>query len=319
MAMKLLIKILAVTLVAIPINCFAIDWIPIAWHEINTDHKDSKRGPILVEAKISNIAKSYYFQLDTGASETFLYSYSAFSDPELIKYFLTRPAIPLIKNLHGIYDIGFQLEGTIAKNVISTRPSMVLKHMGKKLSSIIGIAGLTAFSEPLLTIDFIKNRFAISSNLQEVEATTALPIFYKPYDLIDGVPVISLNIGKKIPFRAMVDTGASSTALMVFKADNWSKITGRKLENELNTKIENVAATTGFIDCTAAPSIEPIEINGLSFGKMNVEYCTYKDQDNTSFGDGFEFDGILGNAAFFDRGIVIFDQMKKQIGIALQK
>jgi hypothetical protein len=309
---KLIQKVLVSSLLLSPISSFALNWMPIQWHTQNVGGPNDSRAILLIEARISNIDKSYFFQLDTGADETLLYMYSAFSDSDLSAYLIKRPEFPNLIHNPNIHNTTISIEGTIGNSPISKRPIMILKNMGKKFSPIIGTASLGIYEHPVLAIDFINNRFTIAASRNEIDEAVNVPILYSNYELSDGVPIISIFASDKLNLKVLVDTGSIS-ALLIYDLRKWSVLTGRTLDDKMNRQ-RTITSLNGLLNCTIAPSLENISINNLNLGKLETEYCTT--EANVSYGLGLPSDGLIGNSAFFDQAVIVFDQSKMQFGIS---
>jgi hypothetical protein len=307
-------KWICAILLILPFTVQAVEWSPISWSIRKLEDGKIVKEALLVTAQISDIKKPFYFQLDTGTQDSFLFMHSIGSDQDLAPYFQTISSAPVPKNEYkNVTDYGVKLDGKIINSHFSKEPFFVNTRLGARNSPLIGIVGLSVFSKPVLAIDFINNRVAVASNTDEIGNYIKFPIIYEKYSIIGSLPALPVSSGGKSRGNFVVDTGANQFGMIIFDIEKWSEMTGRKIDDVENKQIDG-NNWNDHLTCKQAPALTPIEFNYLSLGRIDLAYCMEGNRPMKVAG----IDGMVGNAAFLDRAVLIFDQSTRRIGISFQ-
>jgi hypothetical protein len=301
-------------LISMPLSGMCVDWSPIHWNGPKRVTGEQVKESLLIEAKIEDSTKPFYFQLDTGAEVSMLFLHSIAGNVDLVPFFGKSSSVPVPDGYPNALEYGIKLKGTIANNPFSKEPFLIHKLVGVKNSPLIGMVGLSAFSSPVLAIDFVGNRVAALSDVQQIEHELNRPVMYQTYTVINGLPTLPIFSSKKLRGNFVIDTGSSQFGLIVFDDAIWMEMTGRKINDPKNTKING--ATWGYqLNCIGAPSLTDVELKKISLGKIDLAYCLENNRPMKISGS----EGLLGNAAFFDRAMLIFDQSSRRVGISMQE
>ncbi|AUC13860.1 hypothetical protein BTO06_01250 [Tenacibaculum sp. SZ-18] len=234
-----------------------------------------------IPVRFENDSTTYYFQFDTGANKSFLYT-GPKSNPEIIDRIKTNTQ--LSTSIGDVVLLSIKSNNTYVKD-------------GK---TFIGTIGSDILQNQILEIDLKKQKLTVLSeyDLQEYR-------IYK-MKLSRGRPVITITIDKK-DYSFLYDTGSS-----LF--DLW---TTQKLwlewKSESFVADEFPISSWGKINKSYRSLLKKTNTNNDLMNQM--KYIWYNANDN--FEKTFEdagVSGIIGNRPFLDK-VLLLDFKSKRIGI----
>jgi len=287
------------------------EWTPIQWIWKKQPNGEVSRLSMLLPASLSGSNEVYYFNLDTGSEVSLLFKSNIFLDRELSEIISHRTRVHLTKKYPDATSYGVILDGKILGSSISKAPFLLHDVITGRKSPVIGSVGLSAFSAPVLAINFIANQAKLTESVNSIESDLPMGIRYQEYTLFAGLPLISLSTMGRKQGNFVLDTGFSIAELAIFNLSSWKTITGRSLDDFRNKKIINY--TLGRrLDCVTAPSLLDIDFGSVRLGKLTTAYCL---RDGSPFNET-GLDGLLGNPTFYDKAVLVFDTHNRKLGIA---
>jgi hypothetical protein len=299
-------------LTAFPVS--GAEWTSAQWvWQKQPDGNFSKRS-MLLPAHIVGSSKTYYFNLDTGAEISLLFKNIISSNLSLSKIFNNSSRSSVPSGFLYTMNYGFIVNGEIAATKFSNKAFLLQTSIPSMKTDIIGLVGLNAFSAPVLTVDYIKDRVALTNDVSEVEDDLPQKISYEKYTYTTGLPAINISTMGKSQGQYILDTGVSISDAVVFDLSSWKKMTGRELSDFRNKKIRDY--TLGrFFDCVSAPSLLNIDIGSTTLGKLTIAYCLRDGIPIREKG----IDGLIGTPSFFGKAIIIFDTKNQKVGFAFSE
>jgi hypothetical protein len=256
--------------------------IPFVWSdaELNGDHfaKTSMHIPV----KLSGDSSTYYFQFDTGANKSFLYT-KGNTDSTLVKRCNNGDSI--------LSNIGLL-------HLIPISSNSVYKESGK---TFIGTIGADFFADKIIEINFPEQRINV------LESYDSSKYELMPCKGSLGRPTITLTIDKQ-EYNFLYDTGSS-----LF--DLW---TTKKLWNKWKSPDSPIQeypiSSWGKINSASRAKLyAPIAINQ----KTSTQLIEIWYNSNKNFKKSFRnarVSGIIGNKPFTNQTIII-DIVNQRIGI----
>ncbi len=312
--MKTITKCVGFFLLIIPVYALSADWAPIYWQVRKSENGEQRREALLITGQLDGTKTPSFFQLDTGAQDSFLFARSIVGNENVLPFFAKRQSVPVPIEQYGYKNTtnyGVILDGSIANDRFSKAPFLINTRLGSSTSPLLGVVGLSAFSNPVLAIDFVNYRISIAPNTREIESDLKTPVVYEDYTIIGGLPALPVTTGKVSRGNFVVDTGSNSLGLTVFDPSMWREMTGRALDDPNNVKVGG-GNWNSDVSCIEAPSIDNIETGHFNLGRMAIAYCV--EGGNSMARPGIT--GVIGNASLFGRATLIFDQSNKRIGIS---
>lgn len=298
----------------LPLSVHAIEWFPIVWYGPKRDNGAQIKEALLIEAKIANVARPFFFQLDTGAADSMLFLRSIANNTDIAPFLKMAKSGSVPYEYPDTLSYGIKMQGSILGSSYSEELFYISKVAGLQNTDLIGMIGLTGFLSEILVIDFIENRVTTISNRLDIEQIVKSPISYEHYQMVDGVPTAPILFTQKLQGHFAIDTGASQFGLIVFDLEKWMTMTGRTLDDSRNAKA-NGSTWSYSLKCTLAPALGNISLKTISLGELDIAYCLENDQPMIVPG----IDGMLGNAAFFDKAVIIFDQSTRSFGVSFKE
>ena len=275
-----------------------ISWTKFKWVNGNMGSKFYERIGILIPCKIDGLQNTVTFQFDTGADLTGVYE-NTFSS-----FYVANPELKSkIKPLNSSYKYYENLSLTFDSFTALNKSGFVYKDYGNFQSVNtndtlkIGTIGPDIFQNTVLLIDYPKKRFAICNTVPFDYATSLFDITLDNY----GRVILPLRLGDK-SLKILFDTG-SSLFPIITDANKINLFSSSPDVDVIQTsswgQIHNV--TGKMID-------DPFILAGQSYSKV-IAYAS-----TVNLGAGDSYDGITGNALFWDKTIVI-DFKNKKFGI----
>ncbi len=260
------------------------------------------KAALLVPVRIPHDSRTYYMQLDTGASTVFY----------------ERAYLELV-NKSGSAITSTSFNGRIADHEVVNHPVQLDKGRGhddplaKEGRAVIGTLGMDFFARHSLTIDFPEQRLLILDWEDVPEKYVRREMTFVHGGYRDDKFYVVLEIaGKTYKDEFFFDTGASSTPLGTHEK-LWRTLTGRT-GTEPDNVVWRAAHSWGRkIDFVGAPVQGSVKIGSVAFENPLVFYTPGGEFDFTKAES--RMTGLFGNALFFDR-IVIVDPNRWRFGIS---
>lgn len=300
--------------ISISITTSSAEWAPINWIWKKQPDGGYKRTSMLLPAHITGSDKTYYFNIDTGASRSLLYKNIVFSDTVLSKILNNSSRRSIPNGFPNVMDYGLVLDGKVANTEFSKNPFLLHTVAPNMKSDVIGVVGLDAFSLPVLSIDYIIGRVLVTNDVSEVEFKLQKKIRYGKYVSISGLPSIAISMMGKTQGQYILDTGLTISDAVVFDLTSWKRMTGRELDDFRNRKKHDFTLGRSF-NCTSAPALLNMDFGSITLGKLVIDYCLRDGIPMKERG----FDGMIGGPSFYDKAVIVFDTKNQQIGFSFSE
>ncbi len=225
---------------------------------------------------------TYYFQLDTGSDQTFLYSYDSLQ--------INLPLSLLTENVFKS-DIGLL-------NVVKLNTKKCYLENGRLH---IGTLGADFFTKKIVEIDFPMQQIRFLSSYD----STSFKL--KAMKLSYGRPIIQVERQNKT-YDFLFDTGSSLFELWTTKSI-WNKF------REKSSNVDEFPISSWGEINKAYRSTLNSNFNICFCSSIKIKHVWYN--SNKSFAQGFQslnIDGIIGNKPFLDQ-ILLIDFENKKIGV----
>lgn len=241
-----------------------------------------KKTAMHIPIHFENDKNTYYFQLDTGSDQTFLYSYDSL-----------QMNLPLSLLTEDVFKSDIGLLKTVQLNTKKCYLEDGRLH--------IGTLGADFFTNKIVEIDFPMQQIRF---LQSYDTTS---FKLKPMKLSYGRPIIQIESQNKT-FDFMFDTGSSLFELWTTKSI-WNKF------REKSASVDEFPVSSWGKINNAYRSTLNINFSICFCSSIKIKHVWYN--SNKSFAQGFRslnIDGIIGNKPFLDQ-ILLIDFEKKKIGV----
>jgi hypothetical protein len=259
-------------------DCTPFTWVAAGEHE---------RAAMLVPVSING--RTYDFQLDTGADASFI------SEAVAVEAGLMEPGAGGAR----VEDI--KLGGT------SVGPRWLLSRGS---TGTVGLDMLVGFTT---VIDYPAQRFCVTPT-----ADLPFPIYkdtaWTDAVLRDGKLFVPVKIGEETRSDYFFDTGASLFPLSV-DLSRWQQLTARNSAAAADRRM-SANSWGARVELVGAASVRPIGIASLPPAKIDVYYSTGGVERFASY--PFGASGLFGNAALWDRTVVLTLGSRPQFGIVGQ-
>ena len=282
-----------------------VRWSAFRWEGATLGGREYEHVAILVPIESPQLGGRYWLQLDTGA-ESDLWIYRA-------------PLAQLLARGGAAYDSarGVRIDGAIGEYPLRQAPVQVLRYAGDTIDAgdaipKIGTLGLQFLESRVLLLDLPGARFALLDSAQALPAWAA-GASWVPIEHRDGKMFIPLRVGGQEYRGFFYDSGASLFALST-TPELWRELTGRNGTEPGNTVLR-VPSFGQQIVMRGAPVPGPVSVGDaalqgpLAFyvaeGPPRLDFHTW----------GFPVDGLVGNALFADRYVVIVDLPRRRFGL----
>jgi hypothetical protein len=275
-----------------------ISWTKFKWVNGNLGSKFYERIAINIPCKISGLQNTVTFQFDTGADLTGVYE-TTFSS-----FYATNPELKnKIKPLNSSYKFYENLSLNFDSFSATNKSGFVYKDFG----NIVGInandtintgtIGPDIFQNTVLLIDYPKKQFAICSTIPVDYASNLVDMTLD--DL--GRVILPLKLADK-SLKILFDTGSSLFPIIT----DASKIS--LFSTSPDSDVIQVSSWGQLHNVTGKMVTDTFVLAGQTFSNVKA-YGSTRDM-----GTGKNYDGITGNALFWDKTVVI-DFKNKKFGV----
>ena len=275
-----------------------ISWTKFKWVNGNMGSKFYERIGIFIPCKIDGLQNTITFQFDTGAyltgvhENTFSSFYSV--NPEL------RSKIKPLNSSYKYYEnfsLIFDNFKALNKSGYVYKDYGSFQNISASDTLKVGSIAPDIFQNTVLIIDYPKKQFGISNTVPVDYTTNLVDITLDEY----GRVILPLKLGDK-SFKILFDTGSSLFPIIT----DANKI--------------SLFSTSPDIDVIQTSSWGQIhnvtgKVINDTFILAGETYSNVKAYASTrNLGTGENYDGITGNALFWDRTVVI-DFKNKKFGV----
>jgi hypothetical protein len=275
-----------------------ISWTEFKWVNSTIGSKLYERFAIFVPCKIDGLQNTVAFQFDTGADLTGVYENTFGS------FYAANPGLKSkIKPLNSSYKYYENLSLIFDSFTALNKSGYVYKDYGS-LQNIslndtikVGTIGSDLFQNTVLIIDYPKKQFAICNTVPVDYTTNLVDITLDNY----GRVILPLKLGNK-SLRILFDTGSSLFPIIT----DANKISLFSTSPDID-----VIQTTHWgqiLNVTGKMIDDPFILAGQSYSKV-IAYAS-----TVNLVAGGDYDGITGNALFWDKTVVI-DFKNKKFGV----
>lgn len=252
-----------------------------------------KDTAIFVPVEIEGIEGPCVMQLDTGANSTVLYLES-----DELSEATTKPQVQNRRLMVDKVDFG-------------KRPMFINSQMARGKTGVeneprvIGTIGLDCFSDHAWALDFVEMRFAVTPFFKGLPADARKPGI--DIDLIhrNQKIFIPVSIGNEIVYDFFYDTGAHRQGILTDE-EPWNELTGRKSTDSANTR-ESAFSWGKPIEIVSARCNQGVRIGDYKMENVNASFTKDPPENLLFAGYPFKAKGLIGNAPFLGKAIVIIE------------
>jgi hypothetical protein len=275
-----------------------ISWTKFNWVNGNMGSKFYERIGIFIPCKIDGLQNTVAFQFDTGADLTQVYekTFSSFytANPELSNRIKPlNSSYKYFENLSLIFDTFTALNksGYVYKDYGS------LQNISLNDTIKVGTIGPDLFQNTVLIIDYPKKQFGICNNVPIDYASNLIDITLDGYKRV----ILPLKLGDK-SLKILFDTGSSLFPIIT----DANKI--GLFSTSADIDIIQVSSWGKIHNVTGRNVNDPFILAGQTCSNVKAYASTI------NLGTGENYDGITGNALFWDKTVVI-DFKNKKFGV----
>lgn len=294
----------------------SIDWINFEWEGDSIGNQYFDKLAINIPFTIEGIPHEFKSQFDLGATSTMVYgnSFTPYMElyPEIVKKLDTtnRDYFLQGKKMGAFKKINFKLDNVLFENwdlVLFEGFGDTLTQDSIQTSSLkhIGTIGPDIFQEKFLIIDFVNARIASLDSLPQhyLENTKFVDAI-----LDKGRIKIPVTIDG-IEYHFMFDTGSSLFPL-------WISSNSSHLLSSPNAEFDTLSISSWGVshDVYGTEINSEINIGNYSFDASKFKVYVDNREDYKTFFKRENILGIMGNAFFLDRTIII-DYKNERFGI----
>ena len=251
------------------------------WFNSTLNDELFEKSSMHIPVRFENDTTTYYFQFDTGANKSYLYTGSK-SNPEIIDKIKTKTPLPT--------SIGDVVLLSIASNNTYVKDN----------KTFIGTIGSDILQNQIIEIDLINQKLTVLSEYDAQE--------YNIYKMkrSRGRPVLTFTIDSK-EYSFLYDTGSSLFDLWTTK-QLWLE-----WKSESSTADEFPISSWGKINTSYRSVFENPETDNAFMNQMKYIWYNTNDNFEKTFKDA-GVNGIIGNRPFLDE-VLLLDFKSKRIGI----
>jgi ketosteroid isomerase-like protein len=257
------------------LSCAAFEWTP--WQGI-TD-----RGGIVVPVELNG--RSYPFELDTGADQTVV------SSAEAAGQGWARQANGRVR-VERVRIAGVE----IGAARIGTR-----EQRAGAAGAPVGTLGLDLLMGRMVVIDYPGQRVCL---VPSADAPTDLTdqVEWTPAEIRNGKLFVAAKVGERSLEGLFFSTGGAGALPLAVDQATWATLTGRAGERDATSRVTPPSRGT-LQPFVGAPAQGALVLGGI---RMESPLVYYPGAEPARFrGLGYPAAGVLGNALFWDRIVVL--------------
>lgn len=281
------------------ISADSISWTKFKWVNGNLGSTFYKRIAINIPCKIDGLENVVTFQFDTGADLTGVYE-NTFSS-----LYANSPQLKSkIKQLNSADKYYENLILNFKSFSVANKSAYVYKNFGNIVSispndtiNNIGTIASDVFQNSVLLIDYKNERFAICSAIPADYSANLIDISLDEYDRV----ILPMKLADK-SLKILFDTGSSLFPIIT----DANKI--NLFSTSQNVDVIQISSWGQLHNVTGKVINDTFMLAGQSFSNVKAYAST------RNMGTGKNYDGITGNALFWDRAIAI-DFKNKKFGV----
>lgn len=268
-----------------------------------------QKGAVYVPVKLEFDTSTYWLQLDTGCEKTLIYE------------------VPL-RQLTGqmeFKDKNLMLSGKIGNYEFENERFRIRKDYGGQILSSrkyneIGTLGLDFFMDKVLVIDYPNDRFCICNSLNELPEELVKKTKFTGVRIKFGKLLLEeLKFNNKPLEGIFFDTGSSRFTLVLLRKQHWQKLTGRKGNEQSNDYLE-VPAWGRKVTLIGAKAKGTLKLGDLEIEDPIIYFQPHLAASSVKHFlirigiQIFKVYGIMGNAPFYHKYVVILDLQQNRFG-----
>lgn len=281
-----------------------LPWTSFHWVSATLGDTTIEKVAIYVPITADTLGGTYWLQLDTGAdSDVWLY---------------TAPLAQLLRRRGAVRDTTTWFEipqGRIGAYPIRDHAVNIRLVAGDTVRTDdphpkIGTLGLNFFRQRVLLLDFPAQRFAILDSVAALPASIEERADWVGVDYRNDKLFLPLTLGGATYDDFFYDSGASLFPLSTTR-EIWRQVTGR----DTGTVVLTVPSFGEQVVLSGAPAEGSVRVGTATFARPMIFHLASGPERLKLENWGFRASGLVGNALFADRHLVIIDLPRRRFGI----
>lgn len=272
------------------------------WVSYDTGVRVLEKGAMVVPVYFKGSHHKLYAQLDTGSDATIFYG-----------LVLRQWGIEVDSTNRALLEFSWTGERNVeacSSFVVWDQNEIVDTNSTAVDQRIVGTIGADAILGKILIIDFPHRNYSLVSDTSLISGKLKSTIQFAPTMLHNRRLWIMAMMGTDTLGWVLYDTGSSETLLSLPMKD-WQRYTQR-VGTEQDVERDSVPASGSYVQTVRARSQSDLIIGSVKLEKPVLEHTEFPDSDLNEW-------KILGNAAFYNDYIVIYDAKYLRFGIAPAK
>lgn len=296
-------------LIFVSLGCAAADlsWAPFYWD-------GDKKAALLVPLKFDKLPTTYLMQLDTGTPKTVFYQ---------VPMRQLESSLGVVEGSNAPLTLPLSIAGYHYADFVKADDGLhTWLNFGDPIDPKVehpqlGTVGVDVFVHHIVVLDFPHRRIAMLDEDQALPADLASQAVFLPvqFDKAHGWHIfIPVKIdGKDYPDDFFYDTGSSAIQLETVK-QTWQQLTGLTGDEKgLDTFI---SLDWGQEETFAkAPIQGELSIGPVKVDKPLAQTMLHGRPEGDLSSAHFHVLGLIGNAPFYDKYLLIIDVPHKRLGI----
>jgi len=283
-----------------------IAWTRFEWTSVAVGDSTFQRAGILVPFTADTLGGTYWLQLDTGA--------------DVGIWLYTAPLGQLLARHGAVRDTTtyFQVpRGSIGRYPLREEAVNIRRYAGDTVRAgdphpKIGTLGLNFFRRRVLLVDFPAQRFAVLDS-------GALPAWIErdarwvPAQLRDSKVFLPLTLAGRTYDDFFWDSGASLFPIST-TPEIWAAATGRAATDPGNVVVR-VPSFGEIATLVGAPARGELRVGAAALSRPLIFHLAGGPQRLDMRNWGFRTSGLIGNALFAERHLVVLDLPGRRFGL----
>ena len=180
--------------------------------------------------------------------------------------------------------------------------------------AVIGTLGLDFFSHRILVLDYPARRLLVLPGDELGSSAIPTNVVFFDAERRDGKLYIPVEFDDERQSGFFFDTGASALAMLTSERE-WAHLTGRRRGDPANVRM-TVSSWDTEVTLVGAPMIGVLRVGPASLSKPTIWFC---DDERLTFANWPSTRGLVGNALFVERSVVVVDLPRRRLGVAVTR
>ncbi len=275
-------------------------WQPFRWLAADVGSTRLERASLAIPVKIRGLPGDQYFQLDLGATVSYLHGGS-------------------VEDLDSTFELppnGMTVSGTVGGVVVEEEPVEVLRGFRATLVKgqrmpVIGTLGLNFFERRTLVLDYPARRFLVLPGNAALPGDLASRVTFIRAVHRNGKLYVPIEVAGVAEEGIFFDSGASSFSL-VTSPQEWRRLTGRRGDESSNRRM-TVSSWDTDITMVGAPMTGALRVGPVVRRRPTIWFTADR---RFSFDSWPSTRGLFGNELFVDQFVVVVDLPHGRFGVA---